>query len=255
MTRVSREWLALRERADAAARADEFVERLPNDGPHVIHDLGAGTGSMGRWLAPRLAGSQHWVLHDRDADLLEAAHLPVPFETRQSDVTRLRETDLAGATLVTASALLDMLTETELVRLAGLCVGTGCPALLTLTVAGHVELTPADALDGRVEAAFNEHQRRSALGPDAVAAAVVELERLGAEVLVRPSPWRLGPSETSLVSAWLTGWVAAACEQGPELDAYARCRLAQADAGELAVTVGHADLLVLHSSRNRGDSA
>jgi hypothetical protein len=253
MIRVSPEWLALREPADAAARAGEFVERLPNDGPHVIHDLGAGTGSMGRWLAPRLTGPQHWVLHDRDADLLEAAHLPVTFETRQSDVTRLRGTDLAGATLVTASALLDMLTEAELIRLARLCVGTGCPALLTLTVVGHVELTPADALDRRVEAAFNDHQRRSTLGPDAVATAVVEFERLGAEVLVRPSPWRLGPSETSLVSAWLTGWVGAACEQ--DLDAYARRRLAQAGAGQLAVTVGHADLLVLQSSRNRDESA
>ena len=38
----------------------------------VIHDLGCGTGSMGRWLAPRLPGPQHWVLHDRDADLLDA---------------------------------------------------------------------------------------------------------------------------------------------------------------------------------------
>ena len=46
----------------------------------VIHDLGCGTGSMGRWLAPLLPGPQHWVVHDRDADLLEvaAADLPGP---------------------------------------------------------------------------------------------------------------------------------------------------------------------------------
>ena len=42
-------------------------------GRPVIHDLGCGTGSMGRWLAPRLPGPQHWVLHDRDADLLAVA--------------------------------------------------------------------------------------------------------------------------------------------------------------------------------------
>ena len=39
----------------------------------VIHDLGGGSGAMGRWLAPRLPGPQHWVVHDRDADLLELA--------------------------------------------------------------------------------------------------------------------------------------------------------------------------------------
>ena len=72
--RVSREWLALREPADAAARAPELVEHLarhlPATGRRVIHDLGCGTGAMGRWLAPLLPGPQHWVVHDRDADLL-----------------------------------------------------------------------------------------------------------------------------------------------------------------------------------------
>jgi hypothetical protein len=42
--------------------------------------------------------------------------------------------------------------------------------------------------------------------------------------------------------------VGAACEQqvelAPEVELYARRRLAQAAAGELAVTVDHADLLV-----------
>jgi hypothetical protein len=71
---------------------------------------------------------------------------------------------------------------------------------------------------------------------------------LGAEVLVRPSPWRLGPSEAGLAAEWLTGWVGAACEQEVELaaeaQAYSRRRLEQAAAGALRVTVHHADLLV-----------
>ena len=75
--RVSPEWLALREPADAAARSAELAGRLarhlPAAGPLVIHDLGGGSGAMGRWLAPRLPGPQHWVLHDHDADLLERA--------------------------------------------------------------------------------------------------------------------------------------------------------------------------------------
>jgi trans-aconitate methyltransferase len=75
--RVSTEWLALREPADAAARAADLVEHLrralPATDLRVIHDLGCGTGAMARWLAPLLPGPQHWVLHDRDRDLLEVA--------------------------------------------------------------------------------------------------------------------------------------------------------------------------------------
>ncbi|HEY1596576.1 MAG TPA: hypothetical protein VGF74_14350 [Thermoleophilaceae bacterium] len=266
--RVSRRWLALREPADAAARAPELVERLvrrlPATGRRVIHDLGCGTGGMGRWLAPRLPGPQHWMLHDRDADLLEVAAADSPgraadgseitVETSRSDIIRLDPSDLAGATLLTASALLDMLTEDELAALTTLCAGTGCPTLLTLSVVGHVELTPADPLDRRVAAAFDAHQRRTTergrlLGPDAVEVAVEQLRRLGAEVVVRPSPWRLGGTEAELAAEWFSGWVGAACEQEAELAAeagdYTRARLAQARAGQLAATVGHSDLLAL----------
>ena len=252
-TRVSPEWLALREPADAAARAAELVERLPAAERHLIHDLGSGTGSMGRWLAPRLRGPQRWVLHDTDADLLERAAVPgATLERRVSDVSLLRPEDLAGATLITASALLDLLSGEELERLAAACAGAGCPVLLTLSVVGRVELVPADPLDRRVQAAFNAHQRRSTgrgrlLGPDAVDAAVAAFERLGAEVVVRPSPWRLGAPDAALAAEWLAGWVGAALEQEPELPAraYSSARLAQAAAGRLAATVQHADLLVL----------
>jgi hypothetical protein len=266
--RVSRRWLALREPADAAARAPDLGERVGRHlraaGSRVIHDLGGGTGSMGRWLAPRLPGPQHWVVHDRDADLLEVAvpDLPGPaadgaavtIEAKRSDITRLRPGDLADASLITASALLDLLTEDELAGLVGVCVRAGAPVLLTLSVVGRVELTPADPLDGRVAAAFDAHQRRATqrgrlLGPDAVAIAVEEFGRRRTEVLVRPSPWRLGALDAELAAEWLSGWVGAACEQQGELvaetDAYTRRRLAQATAGRLAVTVGHADLLVL----------
>jgi hypothetical protein len=249
---VSPEWLALREPADAAARSGELAERLarhlPAAGRLVIHDLGGGSGAMGRWLAPRLPGPQHWVVHDRDAGLLERAVAGAPgvtVEARLSDVTRLSPRDLAGASLITASALLDLLTADELVGM--LRASAGRPMLLALTVVGRVALTPADPLDARIGAAFNAHQRRGGLlGPDAVAAAVDELR---GEVLVRPSPWRLAAAHADLTAEWLRGWVAAACEQEPALaagaGAYRDRRLAQAAAGELAVTVDHADLLVL----------
>ena len=260
--RVSREWLLLREPADAAARSAELADRLGRHlataGRLVIHDLGGGSGAMGRWLAPRLPGPQHWVVHDRDADLLELAvaadpgpaadGAPVTVEARRSDITRLASGDLAGASLVTASALLDLLTADGLARMLVACAG--CPMLLALTVTGRVTLVPEEPLDALMGAAFNAHQRRGGkLGPDAVAPVVRELRGTGADVLARPSPWRLDAAHADLAAEWLVGWVAAACEQEPalaaEAGAYHDRRLAQAAAGKLVVTVDHADLLVL----------
>jgi hypothetical protein len=268
VTRLAPRWLALREPADAQARARDLVERLAHALPpsrcRVIHDLGCGAGAMGRWLGPLLAGRQHWILHDRDPDLLALAAAdppgpaadgaPITIEVRHADLARADPRDFAEANLVTASALLDLLTENELERLAGLCAGTGSPTLLTLSVTGCVGLAPWDPLDCRVAAAFDAHQRRTTnrgrlLGPDAVGFAVEAFGALGADVLLRRSAWRLGRPHSRLVAEWLEGWVDAACEQDEELgercEPYLRRRLAQAGAGTLEVTVGHADLLVL----------
>jgi hypothetical protein len=273
--RVGPDWLALREPADAAARASDLadlVARTVRGSTAVtIHDLGAGTGSMLRWLAPRLPGPQRWVLYDRDPDLLALAAggppgtaaadgTPVTVATRTGDITRLDAADLAGtggpdgrhATLVTASALLDMLTRDEIERIVATCVAADCPTLLTITVIGRVELTPIDPLDAIVTEAFNAHQRRtvagrSLLGPDAVDATIAAFDRYGVQVQVRESPWRLGAGQAALTAEWLRGWLDAACEQDPELAgpvaAYTRRRRAQAQSGRLDVVVHHRDLL------------
>jgi hypothetical protein len=262
VVRVSRQWLALRESADAAARSAELAGRLaqclPSTAPFVVHDLGGGSGAMARWLAPRLPGRQRWVVHDRDADLLELVVADPPgraldgsavaVEARLSDITRLTSADLAGASLVVASALLDLLTSDQLAGLLSVCAAVACPVLLALTVIGRVTLTPADPLDAPIAEAFNRHQRRNGLlGPDAVGAAVEQLA--APEVVVRPSPWRLDADDADLSAAWLDGWLAAAGEQEPvllaEAGAYRERRLRQLARGQLRVTVDHADLLVL----------
>ena len=216
---------------------------------------------MGRWLAPQLPGPQHWVLHDRDPHLLDEAAVdlvaaadgaPVTVETRCGDITALTSEDFAGAALVTASALLDLLTAAEVERIATACVGAGCPALLTLSVTGQVELTPSDPLDRTIQDAFNDHQRREVagrhlIGPDAVAATVAAFSGLGVTTVVRPSPWRLGPTDTELLAEWFTGWVDAAVEQRPELTGpvqeYTHRRRSEISGGRLRVVLHHLDLL------------
>jgi trans-aconitate methyltransferase len=266
--RVAASWLDLREVADASARSRALVaqlrRRLPARDCRVIHDLACGSGAMGRWLAPLLPGPQHWVLHDRDVDLLALAGLKPPgpaadaaavtVETRLSDITRLRGDDLEGAALVTASALLDLLTEQELQALVRACAEAACPVLVSLSVTGRVQLVPTDPLDARVVAAFNAHQRRwtgrgQLLGPDAVEAAADAFRAHGAEVVVAASTWRLAARDARLTAEWFTGWTMAAREQdevlAAELELYRRRRLHEVEAGRLVVTVGHADLLVL----------
>ena len=262
----STDWLALREPADAAARSAELVGLLRADlrapdrrTPLVVHDLGCGSGSMGRWLAPLLPGPQHWVLHDRDVTLLAAAAATpgtppdgatVTVETRRGPLGALTTGDLVGSDLVTASALLDVLTADELDRVVAAVAGAAVPVLFALTVAGAVTLDPADPADGVVVAAFNSHQRRPTggrrlLGPTAVQAVQAAFAGHGYTVDVRPSPWRLGPEQAALTVQWLDGWLGAAAEQSalavrPD---YAERRRADAAAGRLGVVVEHTDLL------------
>ncbi len=248
----SETWLGLREPADAAARARDLVTLLPGE-IRTIRDLGCGTGSLGRWLAPQLPAPQHWIMADRDPALLAHAKANMPFDgvtvtTDLSDVTALTAADLAGTDLVTCSALLDILTAEEVEALVRACAEANTPALFTLSVAGEVTLDPPLPADSEVAAAFNEHQRRTdggrrLLGPDAPAVAVAAFEKAGATVVTRPSPWRLGTNLAALTDEWLRGWVGAALEERPDqgFDAY----LAERRANLPRATVGHVDLLAI----------
>jgi hypothetical protein len=251
------DWLALREPADHAARAGDLADRLADrlgawPGPRevVVRDLGCGIGSMGRWLAPRLARPQRWLMQDRDADLAHraAAAAPVPATAVVSDLADLDT--LAGTDVLVCSALLDLLTAPDVEHLARRCAEAGCAALLTLSVTGAVALDPTDPFDDDVAAAFDAHQRRGArLGPDAPDVADAAFARQGYVVMRRPSPWHLGPSDAGLVEEWLRGRVDAAVAQdralaGPAGRWLAR-RLDALTAGSLHAEVGHADLLAL----------
>lgn len=218
-TAYAPEWLALREGADAAARATALLPPLREwlgARPVTVLDAGCGTGSMGRWLVGRIPRADRWILHDHDSRLLELAARDQPYaETRLGDLSGL---DLTGVTLLTASALLDVLNAEQVEGLAEACAVAGCAALLTLSVTGEVELTPPDPADAALRKAFNDHQRRSGLlGPEAWHRAAIAFERRGYAVTTVPSPWRLGPADAALTTEWFRGWSDAARERNPVL--------------------------------------
>jgi hypothetical protein len=266
------DWLALREPADASARAEDLAggldvwlgadaADLDDPAELVVRDLGCGSGSMGRWLAPRLARPQRWFLHDRDTDLAHSAAAsppPGPVTTTTAVVGDLADlADVDGTDVVVCSALLDLLSGADVEHLVGLCARAGAAALLTLSVTGDVALDPGDPLDDDVAAAFDAHQRRDGrLGPDAAGATAAAFGRQGYAVVRRASPWRLGPADAALVEEWLRGRLDAACAQDPSLATHAERYLAERrDAlavGTLRAEVGHADLLALPPGRDGG---
>ncbi len=262
MSAFSVEWLALREPADTAARAEALVAplvRATADTRRIV-DLATGTGANIRHLAPRIAGPQAWLAVDRDPRLLaavERAAWPpgVRVATRILDLEAgLDPALLAGCGLVTASALLDLVSQAWIGRLAQACANAGADALLALTYDGRIEWSPGDPHDARVRALVNRHQRRDkgfgpALGPDAVAAAAERFRAHGYEVRLAPSDWRLGADSGALQGALIDGWRTAASEVEPAasgaLDAWAARRRARVAAGDSRLVVGHADLLAL----------
>ncbi|WP_348789990.1 SAM-dependent methyltransferase [Leifsonia sp. NPDC080035] len=263
--RVSDDWLSLREAEDARARSGRLARAVPAllpDGPITVHDLGSGTGSMMRWLAPELPGPQTWVLHDWNAELTalasraappaDADGTPVTVRSRVGRLDRLTAGDLAGASLVTASALLDVLTAREAHAIVEACVGAGAPGLFSLSVTGDVELHPWDARDIRVTRAFNAHQRREVRGRRLLGrygGPIVRglFERAGYRVRTALTTWRLDAGDPRLLAEWFDGWLGAAEEQTPglrdELEDYRALRGRQQRRGELSAVVYHLDVL------------
>lgn len=265
MTGFTPDWLALREPADHAARSAGLTARLADalagrDRLTII-DLGCGSGSNLRALAPLLPGPQHWRLIDSDPALLAIAAAaqirdrdgqPVALEAHRADLAAPGWEGLcAGADLVTMSALLDLVGADFLARLARLPVAA---IHAVLTVDGRMGCTPPDPLDDAVFAAFRDHMGGDkgfgpALGPAAADVAARMLAGRGFDVATERSDWRIGPEAPALASALLDGWVEAAAAtglvDGAALEVWAKRRKAEIDAGSVELRVGHVDLLAV----------
>jgi glycosyltransferase involved in cell wall biosynthesis/SAM-dependent methyltransferase len=260
------EWLTLREPVDHRSRGEALLPLLRDawsrGGWSRVLDLGSGTGSNLRYLAPRLPAPQHWTLLDHDPTLLARATPPsdgVELVRIRGDLADVGLDEVAGADLVTASALLDLVSEAWLQRLVERCRTAGCGVLLALTYDGRVQWAvpgPPEllAMDLFVQEAVNRHQRRDkgiggALGPTAGARAAQLFREAGFRVHGVDTPWELGPADGALTASLVEGWEEAACQEHPEeeqaIRRWGRDRRASALAGDLGVTVGHVDLLAL----------
>ena len=262
--RFQANWLDLREAADHRARAREPLARLrawaAEKSRLRILDLGAGTGSNLRFLAPRLGVPQHWTLLDHDADLLAQVRPPETADTVtwipvRTDLAQWREAAGAGgADVVTASALIDLVSESWLRSLAAGCAELGAAVHIVLSYDGTVQWSEADPLDAEVLATVNAHQERdkglgSALGPHAAERLAHFLEARGYRVWTAASPWRLGSESAPLAEHLIAGWVQAASEQNPSrADPYREWgarRLSDLVSGRTLIRVGHRDLVAL----------
>jgi len=280
MTGFSSHWLELREPADHAARnaaltaaVAAFAAARP---ALTIVDLGAGTGSTLRALSPLLRPPQHWVLVDDDAALAAAgrraladwaasngrtardagggldvgdAGTPVTAVWHHADLAAADWTALlAGADLVTASALFDLVSTTFVERLAAAAAKAGVAVYAALDVDGAAVWEPPHPDDAAVATGFRRDQRRDkgfgpALGPDAVDVLAQALSGRGYAVSTAPSPWRLGAGEAALMAALADGWASAAVRAGVDPATGERWRRARATA--TACTIGHADLFAV----------
>lgn len=267
MSGFSAAWLALREPADDRARDASLVDLLRAGlapGAAVL-DLGAGTGANARHLANRLGGAQSWTLVDHDAALLAAVGTGMPrgltWTALHADLREIDRLPIPARGLVTASALLDLVSQAWLDALAARCADAGAAALFVLTYDGRIAFEPPLPDDARVRDLVNRHQRTDkgfgpALGPTAPGAAQAAFAARGYRCRLAPSDWVLGPADASLQAALLEGWTDAAIDVSPQ-DAGRITDWQQAREALLAqtrVTVGHADLLALPQEAAKSQS-
>jgi SAM-dependent methyltransferase len=202
MSGFSSDWLALREPADRAARSRALLASVaafkPDANPLTILDLGAGTGSTLRALAPHLATAQQWVLVDHDASLVAAGRhilaawaatrdggvetgastvagepsptadavlsvrvggMPVDISWRQADLARADWASLLdGVDLITASALFDLVSESFVEAFCDAAATNRTAVYVALDVDGTSTWSPPHPDDAAVADAFRRHQ-------------------------------------------------------------------------------------------------
>lgn len=283
MGEFSAGWLALREPADAAARSRRLTRRVASNLPRGVAismvDLGAGTGANVRSLLEHLPFQQRWLLVDHDGALLEHAlvrlsawalerglevdavdaellmrgpSLDCRVATCRADLSAgVPDEIVAGRSLVTASALLDLVSASWLRSLAESCRRHGSAALFALSYDGRIRCMPQDPADETIVTLLNRHQRQDkgfgvAVGPSASGTAVECFKTAGYQVQRERSDWTLGAPFAELQQRLISVWADAALDIAPTesdlIGDWRGRRLAHVTRGQSALFVGHQDV-------------
>lgn len=279
MSGFSPEWLMLREPADHEARSvilrNQLQTRL-GDRPNIdIVDLGCGTGSNLRALAPHLGATQNWRLVDYDPALLDAARAALTGwadSAREQDgvfvLQKDRKTisvvfdrvDLAvdlekllarRPDLVTAAAFFDLVSPAWIARFCEALAAHRLAFFTALTYDGLDRWLPPHPADEAMQRAFHAHQGTDkgfgkAAGPQASHLLQEHLTRRRYRVVMEPSPWKLGATQRALMNALSDGFANAVAETAmvpaETVDSWRAARRAA-----VSCEVGHYDLLGLPS--------
>jgi hypothetical protein len=278
---------AARETAAAAldlpVRLARWRERSAGKGLALI-DLACGHGANLRVLAPLLGGAQHWRLVDHDPALLAAVTQALGEWARRHDYRFTREDgacdvqviDIAGpdfhakvvrqrvdlarelatldfgeTPLITASALLDLVSAPWVQTLIRKAQAARAALLFGLNVDGRTTWDPVDRDDEGVHRLFRQHQRRDkgfgpALGSQAAASALQQMACAGYETLQTQTDWVIDSAQApEMHLAMVEGMAAAALEQDPAARGAVlawktrRC----AGIGTSRLRVGHVDIV------------
>jgi hypothetical protein len=199
-----------------------------------------------------------WCLVDNDSELLgfvrrmitPSAALTV--DLRRLDLIHDLQDALDGTIdLITASALLDLVSASWLDRLVSEIARRQLPFYTTLTYDGRAEIEPVDALDATMIAAANTHQRTDkgfgpALGPTAVRAATARLESVQYSVVTGASDWLIGPNDREIQMKIFSIWASAGQVVGgvsrSDMVGWLARRRDAVIAGCSSIRIGHIDV-------------
>jgi hypothetical protein len=261
MNNFTAEWLALREPVDHRSRNPKLLESVKAHLQHVessrsgaIHivDLGCGSGSNLRALAPVFNDVQEWTLVDSDPKLLLAAQAALlkwsedstiikselqrstyePLGTKlilkkhnKEIIVNFHCADLseevhlsimATTDLVTAAAFFDLTSDDWLRKF---CNTLSKPLYATLSYNGNEAWDPQEPSDQSVLQAFHFHQRTdkgfgAAAGPDAASSLINFLLERQFRVDVAESPWVMNELDRPLMNQLAAGTAVAVKETG-----------------------------------------
>lgn len=261
MSGFSAEWLALREPVDHRSRnlalqtkVIQFLGEMQLVLPGSLHitDLGSGTGSNLRALAPYFGLKQSWTLVDYDTNLLRSARTSliawadsvvnvnesesefttsglihpltitknnnvIAIEFQCADLVHDYQTILdKPADLITAAAFFDLVAKPWLTQF---CAALTKPLYTVLTYNGIEKWSPPEFIDADVLYAFHAHQCTdkgfgAAVGPSAADHLQSLLQTQGFTTVCAPSNWVMDQHDRVLIEQLAIGTARAAREMG-----------------------------------------